>query len=41
MTSKKCEHNKRKDRCRECGGSSFCEHDRDKSSCKECGGSSI
>jgi hypothetical protein len=38
---KKCEHNREKTKCKECGGSSFCEHNRRKSSCKECGGSSI
>jgi hypothetical protein len=36
----KCEHNKFKSSCKECGGSSFCEHGRQKSKCKECGGSS-
>jgi hypothetical protein len=38
---KKCEHNKRKSRCKECGGGSICEHNRIKSECKECGGGSI
>ncbi len=38
---KKCEHNKRKSYCKECGGSQICEHNRIKSSCKECGGSQI
>jgi len=37
----KCEHQKRKSQCKECGGSSFCEHQRQKSQCKECGGGSI
>ena len=41
MPNKKCIHNKRKDRCKECGGSQICEHDRIKSTCKECGGSQI
>ena len=41
MPSKKCEHNKPKDRCKECGGSAFCEHGRWKSTCKECGGSAF
>jgi hypothetical protein len=36
-----CEHDKRKSRCKECGGSGFCEHDKQKSQCKECGGSSF
>ncbi len=38
---KLCEHNARKDRCRECGGGSVCEHNRLRTSCKECGGGSI
>jgi len=37
----KCEHNRQKSNCKECGGSSFCEHDKIKSRCKECGGGSI
>ena len=37
----KCEHNRRKSRCKECGGSAICEHNRRKSTCKECGGASI
>ena len=37
----KCEHNRQKSRCKECGGSSICEHNKIKSTCKECGGSSI
>lgn len=32
----KCEHNRKKSRCKECGGSSICEHNRIKSSCREC-----
>ena len=36
-----CEHNKRKSRCKECGGSQICEHNKHKSHCKECGGSQI
>ena len=36
-----CEHGKRKDRCKECGGSQICEHQRLKSCCRECGGSEI
>ena len=39
--NKKCEHDKRKDTCRECGGSSICEHNKFKSICRECGGGSI
>jgi len=37
----KCEHNKRKSQCKECGGSQICEHDRIKDYCKECDGSQI
>ena len=37
-----CEaHGKRKDRCKECGGSAFCEHGKQKQRCKECKGVSI
>ena len=35
----KCEHDKRKVRCRDCGGSDFCKHDKRKDRCIECGGS--
>jgi hypothetical protein len=38
---KKCEHNKRKQYCDECGGGSICEHKKRKYRCKECGGSQI
>ena len=37
----KCEHNRVKNQCKDCGGSSICEHDHQRSSCKDCGGSSI
>ena len=37
----KCEHNKRKSICVECGGGSICEHQKIKSRCVECGGSEI
>ena len=37
----KCEHGRRKCRCKECGGIGICEHNKRKSICKECGGSSI
>ena len=37
----KCEHNRRKTQCIECGGASICEHNRRKSQCKECKGGSI
>ena len=36
-----CEHNKRKSRCVDCGGSSICEHGKQKRRCKDCGGSSF
>ena len=38
---KKCEHNRQKSLCKECGGSSICIHGRQKSTCKECGGISV
>ena len=38
---KKCEHNRQKSRCRDCGGSSICEHNKRKSTCRDCGGSQI
>jgi hypothetical protein len=37
----KCEHGKRRARCKDCGGGSICEHNRDRSRCKDCGGGSI
>jgi hypothetical protein len=37
----KCEHNKRKSRCIECGGSELCVHNKRKSRCIECGGSEL
>jgi hypothetical protein len=36
-----CEHNRRKSRCKDCGGSSICEHNIIKLNCKHCGGSQI
>jgi len=41
LNKTKCEHNRFKSQCKECGGSCFCEHNKRKSECKECGGSSI
>ena len=38
---KKCEHNRRRNECKDCGGASICEHNRQRSKCKECGGASI
>ena len=37
----KCEHNRQKSQCKECGGSQICEHNRIKSQCKECEGCQI
>ena len=37
----KCEHGRRPDRCKECGGSGICEHGRVRSACKDCGSASI
>lgn len=37
----KCEHNKRRRYCKDCGGSQICEHNRQRSACKDCGGSQI
>ncbi len=36
-----CEHNKRRSRCKECGGSEICQHGRRRDICKECGGIGI
>ena len=37
----KCEHNRQRSACKDCGGSSICEHNRRRSECKDCGGASI
>jgi hypothetical protein len=37
----KCQHNRRKYVCKECGGSGICNHNRLRESCKDCKGSSI
>jgi hypothetical protein len=37
----KCEHNRIKSSCKECGGYGICEHNKRKTICKECCGSSI
>jgi hypothetical protein len=37
MARKKCEHGKRKERCRSCGTAKLCEHDKLKENCKQCG----
>lgn len=36
-----CEHGKRTQYCKDCGGGSICQHDKRKSRCKECDGSGI
>ena len=41
MVVSKCEHNKVRTRCKECGGGSICEHSKRRSQCKECGGREI
>ena len=38
---RKCEHGKRKNVCKDCGGVSLCKHKREKHTCKDCGGKSI
>ena len=35
-TRNKCEHERQKSKCKDCGGSSICSHGREKSTCKEC-----
>jgi hypothetical protein len=34
----KCQHGRRTDRCKDCGGKSICEHARIKIACRDCGG---
>ena len=41
MGNKKCEHNRERSKCKDCGGGSICEHNRLRSTCKDCGGSQI
>lgn len=36
MSSTICVHERRKDRCKTCGGSGFCVHDKRKDECREC-----
>jgi len=36
-----CEHQRRRSKCKQCGGSSICEHQRVRSTCKDCGGGSV
>jgi len=37
----RCEHERVRTQCRDCGGKAFCQHNRQRSKCKECGGASI
>ena len=37
----KCEHNRQRSRCKDCGGCSICEHNRIRDRCKDCRGSQI
>jgi len=37
----KCEHNRIRSQCKDCGGGAICEHNRIRSQCKDCGGSAI
>jgi len=37
----KCEHGRKRSRCKDCGGSQICEHNKIRSTCKECGGGSV
>jgi hypothetical protein len=37
----KCEHDREKSKCKQCGGSNICKHGRQKAQCKECEGGSI
>jgi len=39
--SPRCEHDRPRNICKECGGSSICEHERIRYQCKDCGGSGI
>ena len=37
----KCEHNRQRSKCTECGGAGICEHNHRRFTCKECGGAGI
>ena len=37
----KCQHNRERHKCKDCGGASICEHNKVRSKCKDCGGSQI
>jgi len=41
VNKNKCEHERVKAQCKECGGSQFCEHNRQKACCIDCDGSQI
>ena len=41
MRNRKCEHGKRKELCRDCGGLSICIHSKQRAHCKECDGSAF
>ena len=36
-----CEHNRRRNQCKDCGGSGICEHQRVRSTCEDCGGGGL
>src|SRR6266481_2973751 len=36
MATKKCEHNKERSHCKECGGGAICEHRKHRSQCSRC-----
>lgn len=38
---KMCDHGKRQESCKECGGKQICKHERQRSTCIECGGGSV
>jgi len=40
-TTKICEHNKRRNICKECKGGNICEHNKHRCFCKECKGSQL
>jgi hypothetical protein len=37
----RCDHNRERRYCKECGGSQICQHNRVRAQCKDCGGSAI
>ena len=38
---RKCEHNRQRNKCKDCGGAGICQHNRIRSQCLDCGGASI